>query len=400
MYNDGVDVIFVAAGQSGTGVIEAATEMSTPSRKLWAIGVDTDQFFDVTDAQRAHLLTSMYKRTDLAAAAVIAAQVRGALKAPSVVTATLADGAVGYTNSGGYLQPSTIEALESFKAKIVDGTIVVDPVPATEPPTDINDTFTFDLRTGTRTPLPEGIAGASHYAVSPDGTKLAMLPCCDAETMKISDVDGSNAITTQAPAGTHFWWPQWSPDGTKVVFQQRDAIYSTDLGALVVDDLVTGQRTQLTDFPSPAFWWWWMPPQFSPDGRSVIFHKPRDSGEHTLWDIWSVPVTGGEPALLLEDAALATYLPTGEIVYVRTADGNVPDALMIADPATGTRRALVARPVTASFMPSVSPDGTRVAYPDGDTIFVVDVATGKTSEVVGGIDVDWLDNDTLIVIDG
>jgi len=34
----------------------------------------------------------------------------------------------------------------------------------------------------------------------------------------------------------------------------------------------------------------------------------------------------------------------------------------------------------------------------GDTIFVVDAVTGETSEVVGGIDVDWLDDDTLIVI--
>ena len=143
----------------------------------------------------AHLLTSMYKRTDLAAATVVAAKVRGSLKAPSVVTATLADGAVGYTNTGGYLRSSTIEKLESFKSQIVDGTIVVDPVPATEPPTIVNDTFTFDLRTSARTPLPAGVAGASHYAVSPDGSRLAMLPCCDADVMTISDVDGSNAIT-------------------------------------------------------------------------------------------------------------------------------------------------------------------------------------------------------------
>ncbi|HEY4611230.1 MAG TPA: BMP family ABC transporter substrate-binding protein, partial [Ilumatobacteraceae bacterium] len=159
MYNDGVDVIFVAAGQSGTGVIEASTELSTPSRKLWAIGVDTDQFFDVNDDQRAHLLTSMYKRTDLATAAVVAAKLHGKLHAPSIFTATLADGAVGYTNTGGHLRPSTIEALESLKAQIVDRTIVVNAVPATEPPTDVNDTFTFDLRTGARAPLPSAIAG-------------------------------------------------------------------------------------------------------------------------------------------------------------------------------------------------------------------------------------------------
>ena len=47
-----------------SGVIEAATELSRPDRKLWAIGVDTDQYFDITDEQRTHLLTSMFKRFD------------------------------------------------------------------------------------------------------------------------------------------------------------------------------------------------------------------------------------------------------------------------------------------------------------------------------------------------
>ena len=48
LYDEGVDIIFVAAGGSGQGVIEAAAALSTPERKLWAIGVDTDQYFDIS----------------------------------------------------------------------------------------------------------------------------------------------------------------------------------------------------------------------------------------------------------------------------------------------------------------------------------------------------------------
>ena len=396
MYKEGVDIIFVAAGASGTGVIEAATELSTPTRKLWVIGVDTDQFFDVTAAQRTHLLTSMFKRTDLGAAAVVAAQIKGTLKVPGVMKVTLADGAVGYTKSGGYLQPSTTTALEAFKQRIIDGTIVVNPVPSTEPPTIVADTFTYDLRTHSRSALPAAIARASEYAASADGKHLALLPCCTGTTMTIADADGRNARTTHAPPGSRYWGLQWSPDGTKVVYQQRDAVDPQDLGALFVEDLTTGQRTQITDFKSPAAWWWWMPAQFSPDGRTVIFHRPRDGGENPVWDVWSVPVTGGKPTVLLRDASLPTYLPSGEIAYVH--DTKAPDALMIADPVTGTRRTVVSEAREGFWVPSASPDGTRIAYTDGRSIYVLDIASGKTSEVVSGTSVDWIDDNTLIVV--
>ena len=64
---ENVDVVFSAAGESGRGVIEAATELSQElGRQLWAIGVDTDMLFELPDEQRDHLLTSMVKRIDVA----------------------------------------------------------------------------------------------------------------------------------------------------------------------------------------------------------------------------------------------------------------------------------------------------------------------------------------------
>jgi len=49
--------------------------------------------------------------------------------------------------------------------------------------------------------------------------------------------------------------------------------------------------------------------------------------------------------------------------------------------------------------PTMSPDGSRVAYSDGGSIYVVDVATGESSKVADGnyFNAAWLDNDTLIV---
>jgi hypothetical protein len=47
--------------------------------------------------------------------------------------------------------------------------------------------------------------------------------------------------------------------------------------------------------------------------------------------------------------------------------------------------------------PSASPDGSRIVYMDADSIYVVDVATGESSQVAEGNMASWLDDDTLAV---
>jgi basic membrane lipoprotein Med (substrate-binding protein (PBP1-ABC) superfamily)/DNA-binding SARP family transcriptional activator len=399
MYDNGVDVIFVAAGESGRGVIEAATELSRPDRQLWAIGVDTDQYFDITAEQRRHLLTSMFKRFDRGVEVVVARHDAGTLAAPGRVDVTMADGAVGYTDTGGHMQPSTTDALETFRAQIIDGTISVDPTPAHEMVTQrARPPFLLDLRTGTTTPMAENLAGVDH-AVSPDGTRLTFGTCCNADdVVTIADIDGTDARTLQSPEGLDHYAAQWSPDGTKLVYQERDA-ESGSLGNLFVEDLASGRRTQITDLESTGVHWWWIPANFSPDGRIVIFHLPRDSSPATSWDVWTVPATGGEPSLVLRDAAFPVFFPDGKIAFVSemTSDFTGLD-ISIAD-AQGTRRTLV----TANrsiWAPRLAPDGRRIAYQDGGTIYVVDVSTGERSEVAKGIGAAWRDNDTLIVVPG
>ena len=130
MYVDeGVDVIFAAAGGSGQGVIQAATELTRPDQWLWAIGVDSDQFFGLPSERQDHLLTSMPKRLDVGVQAVTAAHANGTLVVPSTLTLGLADGAVGYTDTGGHLRSATIQRLEEFRAEIIAGTRAVDAAP-------------------------------------------------------------------------------------------------------------------------------------------------------------------------------------------------------------------------------------------------------------------------------
>ena len=65
MYSDGNDVVYAAAGGSGLGVFEAASETGKQG-EVWAIGVDSDQYNLVDAALQPYILTSMLKKVDVA----------------------------------------------------------------------------------------------------------------------------------------------------------------------------------------------------------------------------------------------------------------------------------------------------------------------------------------------
>jgi basic membrane lipoprotein Med (substrate-binding protein (PBP1-ABC) superfamily)/DNA-binding SARP family transcriptional activator/Tol biopolymer transport system component len=399
MFDGGVDVIFVAAGESYRGVIEAATELSGPGRQLWVIGVDSDQSYDITDEQRTHLLTSMFKRFESGIEAVVAAHDADTLAVPGTITLTLADGGVGYTNTDRHLQPATIDVLETFRAQIIDGTLKVDPAPAGDLPTAAPPVL-LDLPTGNTTPLAKSLAGGSDYVASPDGTRLAYGTCfcIGNDAMTVANVDGTDAHILHPPEGFADYAARWSPDGTQLVYQEWNAVDLSTIGNLFVEDLSTGHKTQITELKSPASDWWWIASSFNPDGQNVLFHMPRGSPEDAHWDVWSVPVTGGDPTLILNDAAYPAYFPDG--AHIAFVSEMTPDSsgqsISIAD-AHGSRRTLVKANDGIRLL-TISPDGSRIAYPDGGVIYVVDVATGESSKVASGASVTWVDNDTLIVV--
>jgi Tol biopolymer transport system component len=280
-------------------------------------------------------------------------------------------------------------------------------------PGGVSGPFFLDLRTGEQTPLPKAIVpeGVGYgvdvfYTASPDGTRIAYNTChpggCSkADEMAVADIDGSDAYSVRLPERLNGYAPDWSPVGTKIVYQLRNgASDGLDLGNLFVQDLSSGQTTQLTDLERSTAGWWFMSPSFSPDGRSVIFQLARDSSETTKFDVWSVPVTGGEPTLVLRNALFPMALPDGEgIAFVKPSGFDLSgDRISIAD-AEGSRRTLVEANIAIGF-PTMSPDGSRIAYRDGSSIYVVDVSTGESSKVADGNADDnaaWLDDDTLIV---
>ncbi|WP_198954566.1 BMP family protein [Kineosporia sp. R_H_3] len=118
MYDAGADIIFAAAGGSGTGVFQSAK-----AKKTLAIGVDSDQYQTAAADLQPVIMTSMLKRVDVAVFDFIKSFKDGA-PLTGVQTFDLKKDGVGYSTSGGQVDDIATK-LDEYKAKIVSGEITV-----------------------------------------------------------------------------------------------------------------------------------------------------------------------------------------------------------------------------------------------------------------------------------
>ena len=141
--DDEVDIIYTAAGGSGSGTIQAAV-----ANKKWAIGVDSDEYNTSTVAgAKDVLLTSMLKRVDVAVFETIKSFKDGSFKGGPVAYDLSVDG-VGYSTSGGYVDDIK-DKLEAFKADIISGKIVVPTTPGGEATAGTTGATTAGTTSGT-----------------------------------------------------------------------------------------------------------------------------------------------------------------------------------------------------------------------------------------------------------
>lgn len=123
MYDAGADVIFAAAGGSGTGVFQSAKAKST-----LAIGVDSDQYQTAAPDLQPVIMTSMLKKVDVAVYEFLKSVADGS-PLTGLQTFDLKRDGVGYATSGG--QVDDIKAqLDEYKQKIVSGEITVPTTPS------------------------------------------------------------------------------------------------------------------------------------------------------------------------------------------------------------------------------------------------------------------------------
>lgn len=112
-YEEGVDIIFAAAGKSGEGVLAASAE-----RGLYSIGVDSDQGY----IQPGHVITSMMKMVDRAVFDTIKALTEGKLEGGTRVYG-LKEEAVGmchlYNISDEFIKNGPPEMVQDLQQRVI-----------------------------------------------------------------------------------------------------------------------------------------------------------------------------------------------------------------------------------------------------------------------------------------
>jgi Tol biopolymer transport system component len=159
--------------------------------------------------------------------------------------------------------------------------------------------------------------------LSPNGKTVAYVVGPPGRTrVYVRQIDGGRAIPlTDDSVAPNQRWPQWSPDGARIVFQAGgdEALYRAD--------------------------------RMTPGGT-----------------IYSVPALGGTPRRLVEpsmeaDAFAPCWSPDGrQLAFVRS------DTVYLIPSEGGTPQFLAT--ITGAFGPRWSPDGTRIAYAAGNPRFV------------------------------
>ena len=124
MYGDGAEVVFHAAGGSGTGVFAAAV---TAGRL--AIGVDSDQYNTVDDeAQKAVIMTSMLKRVDVAVQSFITDFAEGNVEGGTDLVNDLSTEGIALSTTGGQIDDIQAQ-IDEFSQQIIAGEIDIPTTP-------------------------------------------------------------------------------------------------------------------------------------------------------------------------------------------------------------------------------------------------------------------------------
>jgi tricorn protease len=139
-----------------------------------------------------------------------------------------------------------------------------------------------------------------HPAPSPDGSQIAF--SWQGDLWLVPSIGGDARRITAHPADERY--PVWSRDGRFIAFASNRH-GNADIFTMPTDGSAPPIRltfASVTDIPF----------DFTPDGKAVLFVSNRAMGIRWMPQLWTVPITGGTPAMLQDAfAEQAVYSPDG-----------------------------------------------------------------------------------------
>jgi len=148
-------------------------------------------------------------------------------------------------------------------------------------------------------------------------------------------------------------YPELSPDGRMVAFIRGNSTFLT-VGEVYVKLLPSGEPVQLTRDQREK-----LSPAFSPDGTRVAYSVVHP------WDVWEVPVMGGEPQALMRNASSLTWIEGGKRLLFSEIKSGLHMGVVTTDEGRGQSRDV--------YLPEGERSMAHHSYlsPDGKWVLVV-----------------------------
>jgi eukaryotic-like serine/threonine-protein kinase len=145
-------------------------------------------------------------------------------------------------------------------------------------------------------------------------------------------------------------YPALAPDGRMLAFIRGNDTFIGP-GDLYVKLLPSGEPVQLTKNNV-----WILSPAFSPDGATIAYSRMDP------WDVWEVPVMGGQPQLMLRNASSLTWIEGGKKLLFSEIKSGLHMGIVTTDEGRGQSRDVYWPPSDRSMAHHsyLSPDGKWV----------------------------------------
>jgi tetratricopeptide (TPR) repeat protein len=234
-----------------------------------------------------------------------------------------------------------------------------------------HDIYILDLAQGSARLVQEN---ASQPAFSPNGNRLAFHNL-DPLHLGLGIMDLCQGTVSELTAHVEDSAPEWSPDGTQMVFaSNKHGDRKWRIYAISPND-VRGEGEE---------WIYGDRPDWSRDGNRIAYHGCDQRGDNC--GIWVIKPGGFSPSRLTTNAndTAPVWSPDGSrLAFISTRAGNWE--LYLADVATGRETRLTDNPA-ADVAPAWSPDGKQLAFLSnrggGWAVYVLEVKTGQVKEVI------------------